>query len=190
MTSSNGTYSQCVCPSASCIDQLFSDSGILSLLRHGDHVQADALSCGIDLFMHSRNCHAFSRLSLRSVINCSFCFTAWSLTPLARLSVTISMVCSLYSQVFVVLLHSFQRFHLLAAVGFAFELTCSPVTVSRIWCLRPAPQTSMCERFCLFVVSPLHITTSLSARHPLLCGALLRFEILQIRPAIVGIRSA
>ena len=45
----------------------------------------------------------------------------------------------------------------------------------------------MCERFCLLVVPPLHITTSLSARHPILCGALLRLKMLQIRPAIQAI---
>ena len=37
---------------------------------------------------------------------------------------------------------------------------------------------------------PLHMTTSLPARHPLLCGVLLPFEILQIRPTIRAIRSA
>ena len=39
---------------------------------------------------------ALSRL--RSVINCSFCFTAWSLTPITKRSLTISLVSSLYSQ--------------------------------------------------------------------------------------------
>ena len=49
---------------------------------------------------------------------------------------------------------------------------------------------SMCERFFFLVIPLLHITKSLSARYPLLCGALLRFITLQIRPAILAIRSA
>ena len=96
-----------------------------------------------------------------------------------------------------------QRFHLLAAVGFKIQsvrvyfislwnkntpLTCSQV--SRTWCLLLALRMSMCENFCLPSVASLHITTNLFARHPPLCGALLQFEILQIRPAIVAIHSA
>ena len=143
--------------------------------------------------------------SLRSVINCSFCFTAWSLTPTTKRSLTISLVCSLYSQCTASVCSSLANSSTLSFasccrlwnthhswITFLCGIKYSVNVLTGVsYCVSTSGATNVNVRKILFACCPpLHITTSLSARHPLLCGALLRFEILQIRPAIRAIRSA